>query len=173
MSRTLVLVRHAKAEGAHPGGDHERRLAERGWRDAEALGEMLVGQGRCPDLVLVSTAVRARETLRGLLGPREIQTWATRRIYDGGVDGVAEAIREVPDEVEVLWVVGHEPVMSTSAWDLGDADTVPEVAREQLSSGLSTSSAAVLELDLPWSEIGHGSARLVDVHTGRGADAAP
>ena len=61
--RRLLLLRHAKAEKAQPGErDHERKLAARGRDDAPQLGTYLVRHGLVPDLVVVSTAARARET---------------------------------------------------------------------------------------------------------------
>jgi phosphohistidine phosphatase len=42
--------------------DHERPLARRGQRDAPVMGRWLRTAGLAPDLVLCSTARRARET---------------------------------------------------------------------------------------------------------------
>ncbi|WP_022924343.1 SixA phosphatase family protein [Serinicoccus marinus] len=170
--RTLVLVRHAKAEAtpSGPGGDHARTLVARGRRDAAALGEVLRDSGLLPDLAVVSTGARARQTLESMLGDDGVETWPTRRVYDGGLDGVMEAVREVPDHVEVLWVVGHEPVMSTTAWELADPERTGPALREAMSSGMPTATAAVLELEVPWSEVDLGCARLVGRHTGRGEE---
>lgn len=166
--RTLVLVRHAKAEVAPsgPGGDHARELTARGRKDAAALGRVLDDRGWAPDLVLVSTAARAQQTLEHLVGATAVETWPTRRIYDGGVDGVLEAVREVPEEVGVVWVVGHEPVMSSTAWDVSD-DGEQDEGRDTLHGGLPTAAAAVLQLDVPWSDVGPGTGTLQDVLRGR------
>lgn len=173
MRRRLVLVRHAQAAGKHPRGDHARVLTEQGWLDAVELGHRLGQQGLVPGHVLVSTAARAQQTVSamrdGLGEPTAAgeQVRSERRVYDGGVDGVVEALREVPAEAAVLWVVGHEPVMSTTTWQLSDPGLVPEDLRRTLTSGLPTATAAVLELDEVWSEVGFGGARLVALHTGR------
>ena len=55
------MVRHAKAEpfGA---SDHERRLTDRGRAAAREAGEHLRLAGLEPDVVLVSSATRTRET---------------------------------------------------------------------------------------------------------------
>src|SRR6266700_6314858 len=59
--RKLVLLRHAKS--AWPDvPDHERPLARRGRRDAPGAGAWLRRAGYLPDLVVCSTARRARET---------------------------------------------------------------------------------------------------------------
>lgn len=168
---TLVLIRHAKAVDADPRGDHERALAGRGRRDAAELGAWLARHELMPDLVLVSTATRTRQTLESLLEGavegEEVEVWPTRRIYDGGTDGVLEAVREVPESTGVLWVVGHEPVMSTTAWDLAEAASVPHQVASDLAGGFPTASAAVVTVTDPWVEVGPGRGRLVTVHTAR------
>lgn len=167
---TLVLIRHAKAEvrAADHRGDHGRELVDRGRKDATALGQWLRQRDLMPQLALVSTAARAQQTLAAALGDERVETWTTRRIYDGGVDGVAEALQGVPDEVTVLWVVGHEPVMSTLTWDLATEEGEdPDGLRAGLAAGLPTASAAVLEVPVPWSELGYQGARLAQWHTAR------
>jgi phosphohistidine phosphatase len=59
----LILFRHAKAEAeAASGDDFDRPLAERGLREARAMGAQMAALGFKPDLVLVSPALRTRET---------------------------------------------------------------------------------------------------------------
>src|SRR3954447_4209343 len=61
--RRLMLLRHAKtAHDAPSGHDQDRRLDERGRRDAAAIGTWIGRHPPLPDAVLVSTAVRARQT---------------------------------------------------------------------------------------------------------------
>lgn len=173
MQRRLVLIRHARAQDRNVAGDHERSLTQDGRRDAAALGDWLAGRGLVPDHAVVSTAVRAGETLAALVdgtggGPlAEGSTWTDRRIYDGGIDGVLAAIAEAPEGAATLWVVGHEPVMSTTAWELADPSVLADDLRDELSSGLATASAAVLETDEEWAALGFSSARLIALHTAR------
>src|ERR1700761_2641224 len=61
--RRLMLLRHAKTENDAPSGrDQDRRLDERGHRDAAEIGGFIASHPPFPDLVLVSTAVRAHQT---------------------------------------------------------------------------------------------------------------
>ena len=61
--RRLMLLRHAKTETDAPSGqDHDRRLDERGRHDAAEMGAWIGRHPPFPDLVLVSTAVRAQQT---------------------------------------------------------------------------------------------------------------
>ncbi len=67
MTRRLILMRHAKSDWRFDLDDHDRPLNARGVKSARALGLWLRAQGYAPDVALVSTAVRTRETF-GLLG---------------------------------------------------------------------------------------------------------
>ena len=61
--RRLMLLRHAKTEADAPSGkDHDRRLDDRGRSDAADVGAWMARHHHVPDLVLVSTAVRAQQT---------------------------------------------------------------------------------------------------------------
>ena len=87
-ARRLVLLRHAKSDWPDDVPDHERPLARRGRRDAPAAGRWLRKSGYVPDLVLCSTARRARETWQ--LAEEEHVTLAVGRDYTdvAPVDGV-------------------------------------------------------------------------------------
>lgn len=175
MAGRLVLIRHAQAQGQHPHGDHERELTDAGVAAGVDLGRQLRDQGLWPDHVAVSTAARARATLAALQdlgevpveGAGQVTVWPERRIYSGGVDGVLGAIRESPAGAGTVWVVGHEPVMSTTTWELADQAEMADALRQQLSSGFPTATAAVLEVDAPWADLGLGDARLVALLRGR------
>lgn len=61
--RTLLVMRHAKSDwNADYGRDHDRPLNQRGVRSARYMGQLLSEEGKVPDLVITSTAVRARST---------------------------------------------------------------------------------------------------------------
>lgn len=174
MAGRLVLIRHAQAEGQHPHGDHERGLTDAGVAAGVDLGRQLRDQGLRPDHVAVSTAARARATLAALQqglaevpGDGPVSVWPERRIYSGGVDGVLGAVRESPDEAGTVWVVGHEPVMSTTTWELTDQAAMAEGLRQQLSSGFPTATAALLEVDVAWADLDLAGARLVGLLRGR------
>ena len=61
--RHLMLLRHAKTETDAPSGrDQDRRLDERGHRDAAEIGTWIGSHPPFPDHVMVSPAVRAVQT---------------------------------------------------------------------------------------------------------------
>ena len=61
--RRLMLLRHAKTENDAPSGrDQDRRLDDRGRKDAAEIGGFVASHPPFPDCVLVSPAVRAHQT---------------------------------------------------------------------------------------------------------------
>jgi phosphohistidine phosphatase len=156
-TRRLIVMRHAKA-GELPGGpDAERALNPRGRRDAVAAGDWLHGQGLVPDLVLCSTARRARQTWRqvaaGLGTAAPVRE--DPRLYEAGSAELLEIIRETPD-VETLMYVGHNPAAQNLLTGLlGQADEFPAAA------------IAVVGLAAPWSAAAAGHGDLIAFWTPR------
>lgn len=163
----LLLIRHAKAAaGAH---DSERPLAERGIRDAEAIGAWLVQAGLLPDHVLVSTARRARQTWERASAALASSPEPTvePRIYDDSPESLLAAIRDVPEEAETLALVGHNPSIAELADLLDDGDPDPE-ARHELDAGFKTGGVAVFEVPAAFPSIAPGEARLSGFTVPRG-----
>jgi phosphohistidine phosphatase len=133
-------MRHAKSDwGAATGGDHERGLAGRGVKAARRIGRFLTDSGATPDLVLSSTAVRARTTaeLAAEAGDWGCEIITSEDLYASDPERVLDVIRETGDEVERLLIAGHEPTWSSLVnWLIGDGRI-----------GMPT--AAVACLDLP------------------------
>ena len=163
--RTLVLLRHAKS--AYPTGvpDHERPLAERGIREAALAGDWLRANLPAIDAVLCSTATRTRETLErsGI----DASVRYMDRLYGATAGSEIELINQVPDGVNTLLVVGHEPTTSEVALILAGADGTDTTALERISMKYPTSSIAVLRIDGGWADVEPGSAALVDFHVPR------
>ena len=117
--KTLILVRHAKANPPQQGlPDHDRVLNDRGRRDAPEMGRRLKQQGVSPDLMITSTAERARTTahlLAGELGVRPEQIREDRRIYASSVGELLRVIEELDDAAGCVMLVGHNPEMSELA----------------------------------------------------------
>ncbi|MDX1564332.1 MAG: histidine phosphatase family protein [Phycisphaeraceae bacterium] len=59
---TLMLMRHAKSSWQEEMDDHLRPLNARGRRDAPRMGRLLAEENLVPDVIVASTAMRARET---------------------------------------------------------------------------------------------------------------
>jgi len=112
--RTLFLLRHAKAENAAPGSpDPDRALNERGRQAAQTMGKYVKKKNLTFDLVLCSTALRARETAESLLAAAEMVVTVDydQRIYEASPGQLLEVISEVKDELRNVLLVGHNPGM--------------------------------------------------------------
>ncbi|MFD6550047.1 SixA phosphatase family protein [Streptomyces sp. NPDC058398] len=167
--RRLVVLRHAKS--AWPDGvpDHERPLAPRGRRDAPAVGRALADADLLPDLALCSTAVRARDT-----GESAAREWGTPpsvlfdgRLYGADVTELLEAVREVPERVRTLLLIGHNPGLEELVLELaGDGF---EGTLDRVRTKFPTSAVAVLVWHgSAWHELGPGDALLTDLVVPRG-----
>ena len=122
---TLLLMRHAEAGLALPGGgDHERPLTPAGVEDAAAAGRMLARRQLGPDLALVSTARRAQETFAALRGAmaRDIDMRPDRGLYGAEPDTILATVRADAADAATVLVIGHNPGIGALALTLaGDA----------------------------------------------------
>lgn len=162
--RTLVLLRHAKAEGSTGGPDEQRPLSTRGHADAAAAGAWLRRNGLRPDLVLCSPAKRTRQTWHGvavaLADGSEAVVRYEQDLYEGGPTELLSHIQRIDPDVGTLLLVGHNPSISLLSALLdpdGQAD----------SDGLRTSGLAVHRAP-DWSAFDQRVGRLTARHTARG-----
>ena len=146
--RRLMLLRHAKTEGAEPGErDRDRKLTKRGRTDAEAIGAYMARHGLVPDLALVSPAIRAQEswTLAADHFAKPPKTVDEERIYNASADKLMLLIGET-GRARSLLLVGHNPGFHDLAVALIAAGDV--AARERLNEKLPTAGLVVVELAL-------------------------
>jgi phosphohistidine phosphatase len=128
----LILLRHAKAE-AHHADDHARVLAERGRADARAVQPLMTELA--PDLAVVSTSARTRETWE-LVDPGGVPAVFDDRVYEASVEDLREVLGELTASCALL--VGHNPSVERLAWELE--------ANDDTSSGMRTCGVAVFEV---------------------------
>lgn len=113
--KTLLVMRHGKSDwNAEYGADHERPLNERGTRSARVMGRVLAAEGHIPDLLLTSTAVRARSTasLANEAGDWGCEIVLDQNLYGTGVDAAVHAAASVGPASDGLMLVGHQPTWS-------------------------------------------------------------
>jgi phosphohistidine phosphatase len=152
---TLYLLRHAKSSWDDPAlADHDRPLAPRGLRNAGALAQHLRAGRIVPELVLCSTAQRARETLAAVLPAfdGETEVLIERRLYGASAGELLERLHAVPEAVGSTMVVAHNPGLEELASRLaGDAapERLPTGALVEISSGGT------------WATLGQSPCRLV------------
>jgi phosphohistidine phosphatase len=161
----LVLLRHAKAEHSDSLDDQLRPLALPGRTQASQVGAGLRAAGVVPDVVLVSSAVRTRQTWdlvrAGLDLPAEVAR-VSDELYSAGVQSVIGLLRELDESAGTVLVVGHEPTVSQTAAALaGPASDEAAVARVRV--GVSTGAYSVLEVPGAWADLVPDAARLLRV----------
>lgn len=154
MSLTLQVLRHAKAEVASSdGSDHGRDLKKRGRRQAAAVGAFLSGLGEVPDLILCSTAVRARETARLAAegGDWSVDVVLEPAVYEASPGRLLDRLKALEEGPRRVLLVGHQPALSLLVADLtGGEPAFP--------------TAALARVDLAaerWSDLRPGIGQLV------------
>ncbi len=157
--KLLLVMRHAKSDwNADYGSDHQRPLNQRGERSARLMGPVVAAAGHAPQLIVSSTAVRARSTA---VLANEAGNWGAPivledRLYEGGVDTAIDVARTAAD-VERLMLVGHQPTWSY---------LVSTLSGEHVD--IKTATVAVIGFDITeWSELAPGGGDLVVVYQPR------
>jgi phosphohistidine phosphatase len=156
----LFVLRHAKSSwnNSHL-GDHERPLAPRGERAAEALAAHVATFDPPPALVLCSTARRAQDTLepiRARLPGTSVQM--EDGLYRAAAPAVLDRLREVPEETPSVLVVGHNPTLEDLVRGLGRDGDPGLIARVQ--GKFPTGALATLTFPGPWKDLAWGAATL-------------
>jgi phosphohistidine phosphatase len=164
--RTLILMRHAKAEHVQGRPDRERGLAPRGRGDARAVGVWISDPSHAAvlDLVLCSTSQRTRQTLEVVFagGASAKDTRFDERIYDASAASLLDLLREVPDSVNSVLMIGHAPGIPVLATALAHDESASTDVIDRLSLGFPTSALAVLGFEGRWARLAPESAYLRD-----------
>lgn len=141
--KTLLLMRHAKSswkEAAIP--DHERPLNGRGRQAAPKMGRLIQSRQLVPDVILCSTAVRARQTCELLFQELPVEPQFLPDLYHCPANGLLDLLRALPDSADRVLLIGHNP---------GLADFLAAFAG--FDEKFSTAALAELALDRPtWCE---------------------
>ena len=148
---TLILLRHAKSDWSGDEPDVARPLAKRGRRQAPEAGRWLAAHFHRLDLALVSPAERARETWTLVESelPHPPRTRLDDRLYAAPAGTLLEVLREVPEDLGTVVLVGHNPGLQ----DLLERLTGDEVA-------MPTSAVAVIDVPGSWADVGRIPASL-------------
>ncbi len=156
MTRTLILTRHAKSSWDSPAlNDHERPLNKRGQRDAPRMGKTLA-ERLVAMPVVASPARRAQLTLEGLCAGwpelAEVTHRTEEELYTFSYDAVADWIALQDDDLEALFLIGHNPAFT---------DLVNALAGEYCLDKLPTAGYAELALEIDrWRNLAPGCGSL-------------
>lgn len=169
--RQLLLLRHAKAskcESSQP--DQERPLRHRGRMTAAMMRRMMKSEELVPDLVLVSPARRAMETLEALRPwshPPSVEV--TEALYLADAPRLLEILRETGEQARSILVIGHNPGLHDLAQFLVGPHGAEATGKstQRLFKSFPTCALAELTFDCPWSMIDEGTAQLIRFVTPR------
>jgi phosphohistidine phosphatase len=144
--KTLLLLRHAKSSWKQPDlNDHDRPLNKRGKKEAPKVGQHLKDNDLLPDLILCSTARRARDTAQAVADESgyEGEIEQLPALYLSDTDCYLDILQRLPDDLNRVLVVGHNPELDALLVLLTD-----------VSQHMTT--AALARIDLPitsWAEL--------------------
>ena len=160
--KRLHLLRHAKSSWDDAGlDDHERPLAPRGRRAADQIARWLSESDVRPQLVLCSTALRTRQTLERVheaLGSPEVGYLSG--LYHAPGEALLARIRALPETLDEVLFVGHNPGLADLALGLG----AESAERRRIEAKLPTGALVSFELDVAeWADVTPESGRIVDV----------
>lgn len=157
--KRLRLLRHAKSSWDEPGlDDHDRPLAPRGRRAATAIALHLDAGRQRPRLVVCSTARRARETLELILPVLEAADVEFEpALYHASLERLRRLVAALPDSVDDVLVIGHNPGLQDLAVDLA----LPGALRDRVEEKLPTGALVTLEGPMDrWDELAGGDATI-------------
>ena len=158
--RRLYLLRHAKSSWKDERlADHDRPLARRGRRAAKAIGRHLREQGVDPELVLCSTATRARETLEGIeasLGRGAVRI--EPGLYGADSPELLALLHGISPHIRSAMVIGHNPSLEQLALLLARRGS----AVQELEAKFPTGALATFAFrGSGWAALDHGTAELI------------
>ena len=114
--RSVILFRHAEAEWiGKTGSDHDRVLSPNGIKDAEKMGIYISKKNNIPELVISSTAIRAKTTAEVAIksgkwgSPFQLEAG----IYGGNPEFLLKLAKRQEEKVISVCFVGHEPNFSS------------------------------------------------------------
>ena len=110
--KNLYLIRHAKSDWSSENkSDFERGLNKRGKTAILTMAKVLKDKKVMPDLILSSTAKRAKLTAKGLA--KEIGYSGKIKyidaLYMAEPETIQELIKDVNAKYDTLFIVGHNP----------------------------------------------------------------
>ncbi len=128
---SLMIMRHGKSDwdtGARD--DHDRPLSPRGVASAERMGEVIRDLGLDPDLVISSTARRARATaeLARITGGWHSRLVLEDALYGTSVATTIDVLARLGGDTPRIMLVGHQPVWSLLVAHLTGARCVMRTA---------------------------------------------
>ena len=112
--KKILFIRHAESAPVISSAlDHGRELTTKGEEDAKYMGERLILNKILPDSYITSSAVRASATCEIIKNKlnNNSHTIVASSIYHDGLKGILANINSVSDDIELVAMVGHNPIL--------------------------------------------------------------
>jgi phosphohistidine phosphatase len=130
--KAILLMRHAKSSWKDAGlVDWERPLNKRGRRDAPRMGELLLDEDLVPQIILSSSAVRARQTAEAVAEAvgYDGDINYLDELYGSTVSQYVDVLSRLRDDVDVALIIGHNPELQYLVEVLtGETEHLPTAA---------------------------------------------
>jgi phosphohistidine phosphatase len=162
--RQLLLLRHAKSSWEDPKlTDHDRPLDPEGQSAAASVRGAIERLGLKPQLVLVSSARRTRQTLELLEPlPGTPRILRTSDLYLASPRQILDQLANVPPETASILVIAHNPGLHDLAMMLTGAHAISlgRPGSRRLARGFPTAALAAFSVAGTWRSLPDG-ARLI------------
>ncbi len=113
---SIIIFRHGKSDwNATYGKDHDRPLSKRGINASKKMGIFLKKKGQIPDIVISSSALRAKTTAELAIkaGDWNSNFYVDKKMYGRSSDFLIELAKLIDDKHQNICFVGHEPTCSS------------------------------------------------------------
>ena len=110
--KSILVLRHAKSSRKDPDlTDHDRPLNKRGKRDAPRMGRLMKKENLVPDVIISSTAIRARSTAEAVAKASGYkgEIVLNKSLYAAGPEAYLGVMHDLSDEYVRVLIVGHNP----------------------------------------------------------------
>ena len=164
---TLSIVRHAKSSWGDPSlRDIERPLNARGKAQARILGDYLTENNIDPDLIICSSATRARQTLKHLQKNwhSDAELIVENRLYLASVNTILMLLDELGGKTSHIMIIGHNPGLHMLADRLASTGADDDIALLQEKYPTGTLGVISSPTD-KWKKIGKTPGKLIYLAT--------
>lgn len=155
--RELMLLRHAKSDWKEPDlPDMERPISDKGKKSACKISNWLTQNNVLPDLVWVSPAKRAQQTLKRLNLPKDVPVETQELLYLADTAQLKSLLSNIPEQFERVMLIGHNPGFEKLMRQLMASD---ELNKPEL---FPTATLAHFILPTQWQNLSTGDAKLIN-----------
>ena len=118
--KKLMLIRHGSTQNNSKVKDIERQLTQQGIEDSLSLGKFIRESNSVPDLIISSSAQRAKTTANNLIAGGTLKSifLVEEAIYGGNSNFLLYLLSEQDNSYNNICLVGHEPHFSTFIYNM-------------------------------------------------------